>query len=198
MIDYSDNTDIDTQADSLGDYLPNAPIFAAKRMVGKKLRNLLRGLSGTLLQAQQFIQTTADERDAGNADLTIELWEAAVGIPDTVFRGTNFELEYRQRDVLTRLGRMNSSTKPAWQNLLDLYGIDAVVESGWQHRGDFPVGPAGDKEAKFTIIVFVSNAVDPRVFPVSFPWKFGSILTEAQNMLTQMKPANVAVQFRVG
>lgn len=194
---YSDNTDTDTQADSIGDYLPNGPIYAAKRVVGTKLRSLLRGLAGTLVRAQEFMQITVDERDASNADLTIDLWEAAVGIPDNVFRGTNFELEFRQRDVITKLGRMNSSTKMAWEDLLALYGITATVESGWLHRGDFPVGPVGDKEAKFTIIIFVTNAVDPRVFPVSFPWKFGSILSETEAMLQQMKPSNVAVQFRI-
>ncbi len=197
MATITTNNTKETQADALADYLPNGVAYRAKKYAGSVLRSLLLGFAGTYLRAQQYVDAIACGYDFTKSAELIDEWEAAVGIPDGCLKNAPpVTDEQRQQQVLVKLGKMNISTALQYEELADYLGFDVTVESGWAHRGDFPVGAAGDKEAKFTIICTFNTIVSDSIFPVPFPWPFESPGGIVQCLFDQIKPANVAIQYR--
>jgi len=195
MPDISTNNSTEKQANALADYLPNGVAYRAKKLIGTTLNKLLRGFAGTYLRAQQYVNAIALGYDFTTSTELLTEWESALGIPDLCFPGTGTDAE-RQRDILVKLGKMNISTAIQYEELADFLGFDVDVETGWANRGDFPVGAAGDIEAKFTIIIIFNGLPSDSVFPVPFPWNFANPAYMVQCIFNFIKPANVAIQYR--
>ena len=73
---------LSNHADALSDFLPNGPLFEAKKIGDSNLRNLLEGFSGELVTAEGYVKTFDDEYSPLTTVLFIEEWERALGIPD--------------------------------------------------------------------------------------------------------------------
>ena len=75
-------------ADVLADFLPNGPLFEAKKISGSSFRLLLQGFAGELFTAEGYIKTFDEEYSPLTTVLLIEEWESALGIPDSCFKAS--------------------------------------------------------------------------------------------------------------
>lgn len=185
-------------ADSIADYLPNGPLFLAKKLGGTKMRSLLIGLATQIMIAENKLELTWQELDPASTTLLIEEWESALGIPDSCFSATG-TLEERRRDVLVKL---NSSvqTRQDFIDLAALFGLTVVINSGLSFT-TFPlVFPwlffNTAKEARFTMVVDF-NVGATSVFPLVFPIPFDDGGVGAVKCIfNKLKPANVQIIYR--
>lgn len=185
-------------ADSIADYLPNGPLFIAKKEDGSKMRALLIGLAVQILSAEGKLVETEAELDINTTTALMSEWESALGIPDSCFSGTG-TIEDRRRDVLIKL----SSSVQTEQDFVDLafiLGVSIQINSGITFS-TFPLTfPwlffSTEKEARFTMVVdfgiTASNAF-PLVFPFMFDDKGTSII---RCIFSKLKPANVNIIYR--
>lgn len=194
-MDYNVNLTKETQANSFGDYLPNDVLFEAKRRFGSKLRGLLLGLSGVMLTAEKYVNQIMSEYNIPTTTLLIDSFEKMFGIPDGCFKGAG-TIEQRRQQILTKIASWGAVTVEEWENIGTMLGFTLTVESGWAYRPDFPIGPAGDKEAKFSVVVTVTGITGGSVFPVPFPWQFGSAASILICVFDYTKPTNVQVLFK--
>jgi len=195
MANITTNNTTETQANSLADWMPNGVAYRAKKIAGTVMRSLLLGFAGTFLRGQEYVDAVACGYDFTKSTELLTEWEQALGIPDGCFDGDGSDAE-RQRDVLVKLGKMNISTAIQYEELADFLGFDVTVETGWANRGDFPVGAAGDIEAKFTTIMFINGVTSDSIFPVPFPWSFENPAALLQCVFDFITPANVAIEYR--
>lgn len=184
-------------ADSLADYCPNDDMWAAKKIDGKKLRQLLLGFARQLRQGEDFLETVWEEADPSTTTAFIADWEAAVGIPDSCFPGTG-TIEDRRAHVLVKLTAA-VQTADDFKALATLLGLDVEVKSGIE-AGVFPyVFPliffGSPKESRFTMLVTVSNLLG-KGFPYTFPLVFSDpVLDILKCLFNKLKPANTQVVF---
>lgn len=178
-------------ADSIADYLPNGPLFLAKKLGGTKLRSLLLGLATQIMIAENKLELTWQELDPTTTVLLIEEWESALGIPDSCFSGTG-TIEDRQRDILVKL---NSSVQTAqdFVDLAALFGFTVVVQGGILF---FPGLFGSEKEARFTMVVDF-DIDSSTVFPMEFPFVFddGGVQI-VKCIFNKLKPATTNILFR--
>lgn len=188
----------DQHANSIADYLPNGPLFRAKKLEDSQLRDLLYGLARQILIAEGKLIQTQDELDINTAEDLIEEWESQLGIPDECFLGDG-DLEERRQHVLIKL---NSSVQTE-QDFVDLaaaLGIPVTISSGIE----FSVFPLtfpflffdSQKQARFTMIVDFNVGASnefPQTFPITFDDKGTTIV---RCLFDKLKPANVNIIYR--
>lgn len=187
------------QANSLADYLPNGPVFEAKKVPETNLRRLLEGMAILLQDAEQKINLVSDQYDIRTTTEFIEEWEGFVGIPDDCFIVAD-TLEERRANVLLKLTAMGVQTEAEFEALGDLLGINIDVIPGGVH-GIFPMTfPImffdSPKEARFTLIVdyeIAGNYSFPYIFPLLFDTQ---AVTALKCIFGKLKPANVQLIFR--
>jgi uncharacterized protein YmfQ (DUF2313 family) len=188
----------DEHADSLADYLPNDDLFAAKKISGKKFRQLLLGLAKSLQRTEDKLETAWEEIDPATTTSFIDDWESALGIPDDCFLG-NGPIEERRLHVIVKLGA-SVQTAEDFEDLAAELGLSIKVTSGISHSVfpfTFPIlffdSP---KEARFTMVVNVLDKLTGS-FPYTFPITFGNPTLELVKCLfNKLKPANTQIIFR--
>jgi len=185
-------------ADSIADYLPNGPLFLAKKLSGTKMRSLLLGLAKQIMVAENKLEVTWQELDPEETTLLIEEWESALGIPDQCFDALG-TLADRRRDILVKL---NSSvqTEQDFVDLAALFGFTIDISRGTS-VSTFPMTfPfllfSSEKEIRFTMIVDF-NIPSSSVFPFTFPLVFddGGV-SVVKCIFEKLKPANVNIIYR--
>jgi len=187
------------QADSLADYLPNGDLFIGKKLLGTKLRKLIEGLSGLLVDGEEQINLVSSEYDIRFTELFIKEWEGFVGIPDSCF-DTSGTIEQRRKNVLTKLTALGIQTEADFIALAALFGVVVTIDAG-SVSGVFPlVFPLiffpNPKTARFTLIVSFQLEGSNK-FPLTFPIPFGSSnIGILECLFNKLKPANVDLIFR--
>jgi hypothetical protein len=189
----------DEFATSLSQYMPGGSAFDAKNHLQSRMRKLLNGLSGEGIRAEQYIKDIADNHNINETVDYIEEWESCVGIPDSCFPGQG-TIEERRRDVITKLARMNISTREELIALAAEYGYTIRIYSAIElsvFPMEFPYHFTGDgKTNRFTIYVEFSEVDSEYIFPVTFPWKFApSSLNIVQCMFNKIVAANVRIIY---
>ena len=189
------------QADSLADYLPNGPLFVAKKCLDTNLRNLLEGLAESLRKAEEDINLTTSEYDIPTTTLFIEEWEKFVGIPDDCFIIAD-TIEQRRSNVLTKLTALGVQTADEFVELAAIFGVPVNVFSGAGEEAEFftlefpAIFSVISKEARFTMIVEFL-VPESEQFPYIFPFLFGSdLISILECLFNRLRPANVRVEFR--
>lgn len=185
-------------ADVLADYLPNDDLWKAKKIDGKKLRQLLLGLALSAQKAEDQLETVWEELDPSTTTLFIDDWEKALGIPDDCFPGTG-TIEDRRLHVIIKLSS-SVQTAADFEALAALLGVTVTVQSGIASAKFpmiFPVLFVGSlKEARFTIVVNFTTSVT-EVFPFTFPLTFQeSAISIIKCIFSKLKPANCNIIFR--
>lgn len=195
---------VSEQADSLADYLPNGPLFVAKKTCDTNLRLFLEGLAESLRKAEEDINLTTSEYDITTTTLFIEEWEGFVGIPDDCFN-TEGTIEQRRTNVLTKLTALGVQTEQDYIDLAAIFGVAVtIIPRTEELEGPFTLTfPAplslDSKAAKFTMIVEfdVPEGQGEQQFTYIFPLIFGNeSITILECLFNQLKPANVQVIFR--
>lgn len=185
-------------ADSIADFLPNGPLFRAKKTDGSKLRLLLIGLANQILVAEGKLVETETELDINTATALIEEWESMLGIPDDCFLADG-TIEERRRDVLLKLNA-SLQTKQDFIDLADTLGVSIQINSGISFSVFPLVFPSiffsSDKEARYTMIVDF-NVSSSNAFPLEFPFVFDDKGTAiVRCIFDKLKPANVNIIYR--
>lgn len=189
------------QADSLADYLPNGPLFVAKKCLDTNLRNLLEGLAESLRKAEEDINLTTSEYNIPVTTLFIEEWEKFVGIPDQCFVIAD-TIEQRRRNVLTKLTALGVQTAQNFIDLAAIFGVVVTITPGAEELEEeftfeFPILISLEpKAAKFTMIVDF-EVLPGDLFSYIFPLLFGEdLISILECLFNRLKPANVSVEFR--
>ena len=187
----------DQYADSVADYLPNDDLWAAKKIDGKKLRQLLLGFGRQLAKGGDFLETVWEEADPSTTTVFISEWEAAAGIPDDCFSGTG-SIEDRRRDVIVKLSSA-VQTAEDFEAVAALLGLTVEVSAGITASGfpyTFPLLFFNSvKEARFTILVKITEELTGG-FPYTFPLVFGAAIVDVVKcFFNKLRPANCQVIF---
>jgi len=182
---------IETQ-ESLAAYLPGGELWESALVPDTNLNALLLGLSGALLDVQNFMAVYNSEFIPSQPGTSfLEDWEQAVGIPDECFPGPEeTDREIRRLHVLVKLASLGVQTSDDFVDLATILGFPGTtVESG------IDAGIA-EPEGQFTIVVtfpFSGNN-----FPLIFPVLFGSDqFAILECLFTKLKPDNCDIIFGI-
>ena len=184
---------------ALAAYLPNGKVFEAKNIEGSNLRAFLKGLSGELFTAQNYITTLKEEYFPDTTTLFIDEWEATAGIPDSCFKGDG-TIEERRRDVLVKLAASGVQTDQDFIDLAALFGVEVTITAGRDEITfplTFPVLMFNTvAEARFTTVVKFT-APDTSRFPLTFPILFGTNeIALLECIFKKLKPKNCNIIFQ--
>jgi uncharacterized protein YmfQ (DUF2313 family) len=170
---------------SIANYLPNGPFYAAKNLPGSNFRKMLESLALEFGRKEKVFQTIADQYYPFTTNDFLEEWEAAVRIPDDCFSATGISLEQRRKQVIAKLVMDNIITKDDFIALADFFGFTITIDQGI--TGDtfpmqFPATLSGTaQENKFIIrITFISP---------------GSSTDFLECFIQKLVPANVLAVF---
>ena len=184
---------------ALADYLPNGRLFEAKNISDSNFRQLLKGISGELFNAQGYIKTLNDEYIPDLTDLFLDEWEQALGIPDQCFSamGTNDE---RRRNILVKLAALGIQTADQFEELGALFGIDVTVTPGIEVMSftmSFPlIFIASPSDSRYIIVVDFPLPTGG-FFIYNFPINFGDNTEYVLRCLfTRLRPADCQITFR--
>lgn len=146
---------------SLADYMPGGPLFAARNIQESNFRQLLRGLAGELFTAQGYLITLEKEYFPNATNLFLSEWEKALGIPDDCFSGTGDNNE-RRRDILVKLSALGVQTAGDFVALGALFGkVITVTPLSDEVFPPHPVPhvPTALPEARFIMKITGENIV---------------------------------------
>lgn len=192
---------IEEYTDSLAGYLPDDPLFLAKKKNGTNLRSLLRGMAWELFRVNGSLSAYASDVIPDETERFIDEWERVVGIPDGCFSGAG-TLEERRRDVLIKLAALGVQTAEDFVGLAAKLGVVVDVVPG-SDSGVFPLGfPVlvfgTAEDARFTLVVSIESPLPlDSSFPYSFPIPFGTKAVGTMRcMFQRLKPANCNLIIR--
>lgn len=185
----------DEHADALADYLHNDELWAAKKINGKKLRQLLLGFAKQSQKNENFLETVWEELDPSTTTAFIEDWESAVGIPDDCFPGTG-SIEERRIHVVAKLTAA-VQTAQDFVAMGALLGLTVNIVPGIEKSGfpyTFPLMFFDSvKDARFSIVVEITEELTGG-FPYTFPVVFGNAIVDiVRCFFNKLKPANCQV-----
>ena len=177
--------------DSLADYLPDGPLFEAKRIDSSNFRKLLKGFAGELFTAEGYIKTFDDEYSPLTTEVFISEWERALGIPDACFDATG-DTDERRSHILTKLASLGLQTTADFVALGVIFGKTITVES-LDEMASPPVTvtlPA----ARYTIVVTGTELVaDLPPYDVPFTPRANESTLEC--LFNILKPSNCKIIF---
>lgn len=182
---------LDAHADTLADFLPNGPLFEAKKISDSNFRKLLRGLAGELFTAEGYIKTFDEEYSPLTTVLFIEEWERALGIPDCCFKAIG-DIDERRSHVLTKLASLGIQTVEDFIALGDIFGKIITVEA----LDEMASPPITVKypDARYTIVVSGAGLISG--FPeYDVPFTPGSSESVLECLFNRLKPGNCKIIF---
>lgn len=193
-----DNHTREEHAVTLGQYLPDGPLFEAKKIQESNLFKFLFGLADTQRIVEENLTLTFDDFDFRTTEFLISQWESALGIPDSCFTGTGTN-EQRRTAITAKFLSFGVQTEQDFIDIAALYGIIITIQNGFDLVDTFPVTFPFEfpnvKAARFTMIVNF-QVEDSLTFPLTFPIPFGDDDIEILKCLfRKLAPANVRVIF---
>lgn len=183
---------------TLGQYLPDGPLFEAKTIDESNLYKFIFGLADIQRIVEENLTLTYDDFDFRTTKFLIDQWEGALGIPDSCFTGTGTDDE-RRTAITAKFLSFGVQTEQDFIDIAALYGIIVTIQNGFDGLDKFtltfPITFGDVKEARFTMIVNF-EVDDSLTFPFTFPILFGDENIEILKCLfRKLAPANVRVIF---
>ncbi len=183
--------DLDAHADALADFMPNGPLFEAKKISNSNFRKLLRGFAGELFTAEGYIKTFDDEYSPLTTNLFLDEWERAVGIPDSCFKGDGDNNE-RRTHILTKLASLGIQTVADFVTLGSTFGKTITVEA-LDTMASPPV-TVTYSNARFTLVITGAGLVSG-LPPYDIPHTPGSSESVLECLFNLIRPANCKLIF---
>lgn len=189
------------QTQAVAQFLPEGESFNSKNIDGTNFRKLLQGLAKEMARTEDILIETSKEHDINCANLLIEEWEHAVGIPDDCFQVED-TLEKRRTNVLVKFALMEISTEDQFIELAAELGFVIEISSGIDEI-TFPLTFPSiffdtEKAGRFTMIVKINSPAGDNVFPYTFPLTFSEPgIDMIKCVLRKLKPANTNIIFKV-
>jgi uncharacterized protein YmfQ (DUF2313 family) len=175
----------DANAQSLANYLPNGPFYAAKNLPDTNFRKMLNSFALEFSRVEKTLQTIAVQYYPFTTSDFLERWEAAVLIPDDCFTTTGLTLEQRRKQVIAKLVMDNIITDDDFIALADFFGFTITITDGITADTfpmQFPARLSGTtQENKFIMRITFIGASSPTEFLECF--------------IRKLVPANVWVTF---
>lgn len=152
------------------------------------LFSLIKSYSIEFKRCTSLLNLILKEINPYTTEQFITEWEDMVGIPDGCFIRVTSEIRRRQQ-IIAKLRSDGVQTTGDMEEILAILGFQTRV---------FPLSiEESTQEAKFTIVVEFTNAVDSTTFPVPFPWPFRGSETQAtQCFMRTIVPAHCQVIYR--
>ncbi len=166
---FQAHTDED-QTQALANLLPVGRVFASKNIDDSNFRQLLRVFAPEMSRFEQTYLEVSKETDINDADVYLQSWEKALGIPDDCFPATG-DIEERRLHVIVKLGCMNIATRQDFIDLAAKLGKTITItslEAISLPPYDIPMTPSGAPEFRFIWVVSGENIV-PSVPPLDIP-----------------------------
>lgn len=182
---------LDEHANILADFLPNGPLFEAKKIADSNFRELLRGFAGELFTAEGYIKTFDDEYSPLKTVLFIEEWERALGIPDSCFLATG-SIDERRTHILTKLASLGIQTTADFVDLGLVFGKTLVVEALDEMTS--PPIAVTYPDARFTIVI-TGAELTAGFPPYDVPFTPESSESVLECLLNKLKPSNSKIIF---
>lgn len=184
------------QTQALSNLLPSGRVFASKNIDESNFRQLLKIFAPEMSRFEQAYLEVSKEHDINDADVYLESWEKALGIPDACFTATG-DIDERRLHVIIKLACMNVSTEADMLNLATKLGhtitIEPLLQSAFPPYS-IPMFPVGLPSARF-IWIITGNNIGPSLPPYRIPHflDIGAIILSC--VLTKTKPAFVELRF---
>ena len=183
--------DREAHTDALADFLPNGPLFEAKKISDSNFRALLRGFAGELFTAEGYIKTFDDEYSPLTTVLFIEEWERALGIPDDCFRATG-DIDERRIHILTKLASLGIQTVADYVSLGLVFGKTLTVEALDEMTS--PPIAVTFPDARFTIVITGAGLVSG-LPPYDVPFTPDTSESVLECLFNKLKPSNCKIIF---
>jgi uncharacterized protein YmfQ (DUF2313 family) len=182
---------------SLAAYLPNGKLFEAKNILGSNFNQLLRGFSGELRTAEDYLVTLEKEYFPDETVLFLNEWESALGIPDGCFDGTGTADE-RRENILVKLAALGVQTAQDFIDLALIFGkivdVHPLSDEAFPPYA-VPFTPVLLHEGRFVIVVTGTDLVTGvPPYDVPFDLTGGESLMEC--VFKKLTPGNCALIFR--
>ena len=182
---------ITDHTDSLADYLPDGPLFEAKRIDSSNFRKLLKGFAGELFTAEGYIKTFDEEYSPLTTEVFIAEWERALGIPDACFDATG-DTDERRSHILTKLASLGLQTTADFVALGVIFGKTITVESLDEMVS--PPVPVTLPAARYTIVVTGTELVTG-LPPYDVPFIPQADESTLECLFNILKPSNCKIIF---
>jgi uncharacterized protein YmfQ (DUF2313 family) len=183
-----------TQA--LSNLLPGGRAFQGKNIDDSNFRQLLRICSPEISRFESLLLEFARERDINNADVYLDRWESALGIPDDCFPGTG-DIDERRLHVIVKLACMNVSTREDFIALAEKLGFTVSITSLGSTAYppyDIPMIPSSLPTSNFVWVVSGKNIVG-NVPPYDIPYSLEVFSNVLQRVFEKLKPAMTQIIF---
>lgn len=178
---------------ALAAYMPDGDLFAAKHIADSNFRQLLRGITYELFDAQGYLCDLEEQYFPDATESFLSEWEQALGIPDDCFSGTGDVLE-RRRDIVVKLAALGIQTAEDFRQLAEVFGEVVAVIPGSEYT-NYPLPVPADDQKRYYIIIEFTPATGG--FPYTFPFTFGSdAIRILECLFVSLAPANCRVLFR--
>lgn len=178
---------------ALAAYMPDGDLFAAKHIADSNFRQLLRGITYELFDAQGYLCDLEEQYFPDATESFLSEWEQALGIPDDCFSGTGDVLE-RRRDIVVKLAALGIQTAEDFRQLAEVFGEVIAVVPGSEYT-NYPLPVPADDQKRYYIIIEFTPATGG--FPYTFPFTFGSdAIRILECLFVSLAPANCRVLFR--
>lgn len=199
---------IDEHVAAIAANLPSGRVWVPKLLSGTNLNGLLRGLAPTFERMDGWLQRFVEQAIPTETEDYLEEWETALGIPDPCIP-IESDASKRRRNIAIKLALLAGvQTRPDFQFLATLFGLEVEVNPGIDHVSvgdggyglktpvfDIPTDFATVAVARRTIVVVETVPANAQ-FPYDFPLPFATgEQLQLRCLFETLKPAHTQIVY---
>jgi uncharacterized protein YmfQ (DUF2313 family) len=193
---------VEEHQQALGQYFLNDRLGTNKNIIGSNLYKMFMGLAGEFQRVDALFQSVWDETNIlTTQDINyIELWEGAVGIPNSYFtQTTSLSLDSRRQQVLIQLRSLGVLTEQDFIDLAALLGYIITIQQGIEALYppySVPFIPMGNEnQARFVMIVYGLGGSLTNYPPYDVPFIPINPGSQLQILFNILKPSNTIILY---
>jgi len=187
---------------ALGQYFLNDRLGTNKNIIGSNLYKMFMGLAGEFQRVDALFQSVWDGTNIlTTQDINyIELWEGAVGIPNSYFtQTTSLSIDDRKQQILIQLKSLGVLTEQDFIDLAALLGYTITIQQGINALYppySVPHLPLGnEKEARFIMIINGLGGTLEDYPPYDVPHFPRNPGSQLQTLFNILKPSNIIILY---
>lgn len=193
---------VEEHQQALGQYFLNDRLGTNKNIIGSNLYKMFMGLAGEFQRVDALFQSVWDGTNIlTTQDINyIELWEGAVGIPNSYFtQTTSLSINDRRQQILIQLRSLGVLTEQDFIDLAALLGYAITIQQGINTLYppySVPHLPLGnEKEARFVMIIYGLVGTLKDYPPYDVPHFPRNPASQLQTLFNILKPSNTIILY---